>query len=98
MQRFASTTIAISILLIFSGCSTNNQTVQQRQACTVGDQHPWCMQMAQTKPLGASPYGSESSGPTNPEMRDDNMPYPGILPCRSRAELNCSAPILTAIF
>ncbi len=79
MQRFASTTIALSILLIFSGCSTNNpnsQTVQQRQACTVGDPHPWCMQMAQTKPLGASPYGLESTGPTNPEMRDDNMPYP----------------------
>jgi hypothetical protein len=76
MQKFASTTIAISILLIFSGCSTNNQTVQQRQACAVGDQHPWCMQMAQTKPLGASPYGLESTGPTNPEMRDDIMPYP----------------------
>jgi hypothetical protein len=76
MLRLISTTIAISILLIFSGCSTNNQTVQQRQACTAGDQHPWCMQMAQTKPLGASPYGLESTGPTNPEMRDDNMPYP----------------------
>ncbi len=76
MQKFASTTIAISILLILSGCSTNNQTVQQRQACNAGDPHPWCMQMAQTKPLGASPYGLESTGPTNPEMRDDNTPYP----------------------
>jgi hypothetical protein len=79
MLKLISTTIAISILLIFSGCSSNNQnnqTVQQRQACTAGDQHPWCMQMAQTKPLGAAPYGLESTGPTNPEMRDDNMPYP----------------------
>jgi hypothetical protein len=34
------------------------------------------MQMAQTKPLGAAPYGLESTGPTNPEMRDDYPPYP----------------------
>ena len=34
------------------------------------------MQMAQTKPLGAAPYGLENTGPTNPEMQDDNTPYP----------------------
>ncbi len=76
MQKLISTAIALSILLIAAGCTSNNQTVQQRQACTVGDQHPWCMQMAQTKPLGAAPDGLESNGPTNPEMRDDNTPYP----------------------
>ena len=76
MQKRISAAIALSIVLIAAGCSTNNQTVQQKQACTVGDQHPWCMQMAQTKPLGAAPYGLESTGPTNPEMKDDNPPYP----------------------
>ena len=76
MQKLISTAIAFSIVLIAAGCTSNNQTVQQRQACTVGDKHPWCMQMAQTKPLGAAPYGLESTGPTNPEMRDDNTPYP----------------------
>jgi hypothetical protein len=76
MQKLISTAIAFSIILIAAGCTSNNQTVQQRQACTVGDKHPWCMQMAQTKPLGAAPYGLESTGPTNPEMRDDNTPYP----------------------
>jgi len=79
MLKYLSTTIAISLMLIASACATNgnqSQTAQQRQACTAGDQHPWCMQMAQTKPLGAAPYGLESTGPTNPEMRDDNTPYP----------------------
>jgi hypothetical protein len=76
MHKLISATIATSILLILTGCTPNNQTVQQRQACNTGDQHPWCMQMAQTKPLGAAPYGLESKGPTNPEMRDDNTPYP----------------------
>lgn len=79
MQKLISTTIAIALLLGLSACSTtsqNAQTVQQRQACNAGDKHPWCMQMAQTKPLGAAPYGLESTGPTNPEMRDDKTPYP----------------------
>jgi hypothetical protein len=76
MRKLMSTTIAISILLIATGCTPNNQTLQQRQACTAGDQHPWCMQMAQTKPLGAAPYGLESTAPTNPEMQNDNPPYP----------------------
>ena len=61
------------MFLIASGCSTtNNQTVQQKQACTAGNLHPWCMQMAQTKPLGSW----DSHGPTNPEMQDDTAPYP----------------------
>ena len=78
MRKYISTTIATSILLIASGCSTNNSTqpVHQVQACTTGDPHPWCMQMAQTKPLGAAPNGLESTGPANPEMQDDNTPYP----------------------
>ena len=76
MQKLISTAIALSIVLIAAGCSTSNQTVQQKQACTVGDQHPWCMQLAQTKPLGAAPYGLESNGPTNPEMSNDTPPYP----------------------
>ncbi len=72
MQKLMLTTIALSILLVASGCTTNNQTVQQKQACTAGNPHPWCMQLAQTKPLGSW----DSNGPTNPEMREDNMPYP----------------------
>jgi hypothetical protein len=74
MQKLLSTTIALSILLIASGCSTNNQTAQQKQACTAGDFHPWCMQLAQTKPLGSW----DSTGPANPEMQDpnDNLLYP----------------------
>ena len=78
MQKYISTAIAISILLIASGCSTNNGTLtaQQVQACHAGNPHPWCLQLAQTKPLGAAPYGLESTGPTNPEMQDDNTPYP----------------------
>ncbi len=79
MRKNISTAIAISLLLIASGCSTNNSnpsTTQQVQACHAGDPHPWCMQMAQTKPLGAAPYGLENTGPTNPEMQDDTTPYP----------------------
>ena len=76
MPKLISTTIALSFLLIAAGCSSNNQTVQQKQACTVGDPHPWCMQMAQTQPLGAASNGTESTGPTNPEMRDDFPAYP----------------------
>ncbi|HKN01986.1 MAG TPA: hypothetical protein VJX23_15825 [Candidatus Binataceae bacterium] len=72
MQKLMLTTIALSILLVASGCTTNNQTVQQKQACTAGNPHPWCMQLAQTKPLGSW----DSNGPTNPEMREDNTPYP----------------------
>ena len=72
MPKYISTIIALSILLILSGCSSNSQTVQQRRACTAGDPHPWCMQLAQTKPLGSW----DSNGPTNPEMRDDFTPYP----------------------
>jgi hypothetical protein len=76
MKKLIPTAIALSILLIAAGCSTNNQTVQQRQACAVGDQHPWCMQLAQTKPLGAASNGSESTWPTNPEMQEGKPPYP----------------------
>ncbi len=77
MQKLVIATIAISLLMLVAGCSSNgSQTVQQRQACTAGDPHPWCMQMAQTKPLGASPSGQEPTFPTNPEMRDDVTPYP----------------------
>ena len=81
MRNYISTTIAISFLLIATGCSTNgassNQTVQQRQACTSGDPHPWCMQMAQTRPLGSAPYGLGPDGrPINREMQDDDTPYP----------------------
>jgi hypothetical protein len=77
MRKIISTTIALSFLLIVGGCATNSantgaQTVQQKQACTAGSPHPWCMQMAQTRPLGSW----DSNGPTNPEMRDDNTPYP----------------------
>jgi hypothetical protein len=61
-------------MLILSGCASNgqNQTVQQQQACTAGAPHPWCMQLAQTKPLGSW----DSNGPTNPEMQNDVTPYP----------------------
>ncbi|MGA7871255.1 MAG: hypothetical protein WCA22_10180 [Candidatus Binatus sp.] len=76
MQKLALTTIALSILLIATGCTPGNQTVQQVQACAAGNPHPWCMQMAQTKPLGAAPYGLESNAPTNPEMQEDTTPYP----------------------
>lgn len=76
MRKYVFTTIALSILVMAAGCTSSSQTVQQRQVCTAGDPHPWCMQMAQTKPLGAAPYGLESKGPANPEMRDDNFPYP----------------------
>jgi hypothetical protein len=83
MGRYISTTIAIALMLGLSACSTAGQggqsthaVLQQRRACTQGDQHPWCMQMAQTRPLGAAPYGLENTGPANPEMRDDNTPYP----------------------
>ena len=80
MRNYISTAIAISLLLIASGCSTNNSSsaaTQQVTACHAGDPHPWCMQMAQTRPLGAAPYGLENNnGPTNPEMQDDNTPYP----------------------
>jgi hypothetical protein len=76
MQKLISTAIALSILLIATGCSTNNQTVQQKQACAAGDPHPWCMQLAQTKPLGAAQNGSEPTWPTNPEMQDGYPPYP----------------------
>jgi len=73
MQKLIYATIALSIFLSASGCSTtNNQTVQQKQACTAGNPHPWCMQMAQTRPLGSW----DSHGPTNPEMQDDTTPYP----------------------
>jgi hypothetical protein len=76
MQKLVITTIAISLLLLAGGCSSNSQTVQQRQACTSGDPHPWCMQMAQTQPLGVAPHGLEATGLNNPEMRDDYPPYP----------------------
>ena len=76
MPKYVATTIALSFLLIAVGCTSNSQTVQQRQACAAGDQHPWCMQMAQTRPLGAAPYGLESTAPANPEMEEDHPPYP----------------------
>ena len=84
MGKYISTTIAIAVILGLSACSTNNQnaqnstaqTIQQRRACTQGDRHPWCMQMAQTRPLGAAPYGLENNQPTNPEMQEDETPYP----------------------
>jgi hypothetical protein len=72
MKKFVSL-IALSMILSTAGCGPNsNQVVQQRQACTAGLPHPWCMQLAQTKPLGSW----DSNGPTNPEMRDDTTPYP----------------------
>ena len=63
-------------MLTLSACSTNSQNaqsaqntqIQQRRACTQGDKHPWCMQMAQTRPLGAAPYGLENNEPTNPAL------------------------------
>ena len=82
MKRYTSPAIAIALLLGLSACSTTGaggqsaQTVQQRRACTAGDKHPWCMQLAQTRPLGAAPYGLENTAPTNPEMQEDNPPYP----------------------
>jgi hypothetical protein len=75
-MKFISTTIVLSVLLVAAGCSPSNQVVQQRQACTAGEHHPWCMQLAQTKPLGAAPYGLESNAPANPEMEEDHQPYP----------------------
>ena len=88
MRKYICTIIAIGSLLSLSACSTNSQnaqnaqtaqtthTIQQRRACTQGDKHPWCMQMAQTRPLGAAPYGLENNEPTNPEMQEDETPYP----------------------
>ncbi len=75
MRKLISATITLSFMLIASGCATHgNQTAQQQQqqACTAGAPHPWCMQLAQTRPLGSW----DSNGPTNPEMRDDNTPTP----------------------
>jgi hypothetical protein len=84
MRKYFLTTIAIGLMFSLSACSTNSQDaqaaqnsqVQQIRACTQGDQHPWCMQMAQTRPLGAAPYGLENSQPTNPEMDPDRPQYP----------------------
>jgi hypothetical protein len=76
VRRYFSTTIALSILLIAAGCAPDNQAAQQRQACAPGAQHPWCEQMAQTRTPGAAPYGLESTGPTNPDMRDYDTSYP----------------------
>ena len=84
MGKYICTIIVIGSLLTLSACSTNNQnaqnstaqTIQQRRACTQGDPHPWCMQMAQTRPLGAAPYGLENNEPTNPEMDPDRPTYP----------------------
>jgi hypothetical protein len=75
MQKLFIPTLAISLLMLAAGCSSNSQTVQQREACTSGDPHPWCMQLAQTRPLGST-NGPEATGPNNPEMRDDYPPYP----------------------
>ena len=75
MQKLLVPTLAISLLMLAAGCSSNSQTVQQREACTSGDPHPWCMQLAQTRPLGST-NGPEATGPNNPEMRDDYPPYP----------------------
>jgi hypothetical protein len=74
MTKYISTIAVTSMLLILGGCasSNQNQTVQQQQACTAGAPHPWCMQLAQTKPLGSW----DANGPTNPEMQNDVMPYP----------------------
>lgn len=81
MRRYVSSTIAIALLLGLSACSTagkggpSTQAVIQRRACTQGDTHPWCLQLAQTRPLGAAPYGPENTEPTNEEMQD-KTPYP----------------------
>jgi hypothetical protein len=80
MRKPILTTIALSLLLIASGCATNSsqrstttqQTVQQKQACSAGAPRPWCMQLAQTRPFGSW----DSNGPTNPEMQNDTAPYP----------------------
>jgi len=76
MQKFISTTIALSILLIAGGCTANNQTATQQpvtqQRCTVGDQHPWCMQLTRTKPLGSQ----DTNAPANPEMQENVTPMP----------------------
>lgn len=82
MSKYISTMITISMLLSISACSTTNHSgpstlqVEQREACDRGEKHAWCMQLAQTRPLGAAPYGLENTEPTNPEMRDDITPYP----------------------
>jgi hypothetical protein len=44
MKKLVLTAIALSILVTASSCSTNNQIAQQKQACTAGDPHPWCIQ------------------------------------------------------
>jgi hypothetical protein len=81
MSKYISTIVALTLVGL-SSCSTTNRTgpstlqVEQREACSQGQKHPWCMQLAQTKPLGAAPYGLENTEPTNPEMRDDTTPYP----------------------
>jgi len=77
MRKFTATTIAISMLLIAGGCTPNNQTAMQQptmqqQRCTVGDQHPWCMQLVKNKSLGSQ----DSTVPVNPEMQEDVTPMP----------------------
>jgi len=74
MMKLISMLAMASVLMALGGCasSSSNQTVQQQQACTAGAPHPWCMQLAQTKPLGSW----DSNGPTNPEMQNDVTPYP----------------------
>jgi hypothetical protein len=52
MKKLLSTTIALSILLMASSCSTNSQIAQQKQACTAGDPHPWCMQLGADQAAG----------------------------------------------
>jgi len=84
MRDYIFPTIAIALVLTLGACSTNGQSSQsrqssqivQRRACAPGEKHPWCMQLAQTQPLGAAPYGLDKSSPTNPEMEDDHTPYP----------------------
>ena len=84
MRKYIFMVIAMGLLLSVSACSTSSQNaqtaqstqIQQRRACTQGDKHPWCMQMAQTRPLGAAPYGLENNEPANPEMDPDRPTYP----------------------
>jgi hypothetical protein len=78
MRQYFSIAIALSILLIAAGCSSNSQTTaQQHPACVPGDQYPLCAQIAHSNIPVTAPYGMRSTTwPNNPEMRDVDTPPP----------------------
>lgn len=84
MPKIITKLTVISIVLLVAGCAsssragkTTNEVVRQER-CNEGD-HQWCMQMAQTLPLGTAATGPDmiKNPPENPEMNPDRTtPYP----------------------